>query len=367
MARTAQFVTGVENRLCLTNYTKRSGRFRPALAVSDAGAVSCVAPHLDKDATLNAIVTGGAGFIGSHLCAALLDRGLFVTCIDNLVSGSSRNIEHLLEHPSFRFLQHDVTEPLAIDQVDRIYHLASPASVVDYLNHPVETLRANSVGTLAMLELARQMDARLLYTSTSEAYGDPHVHPQVETYWGNVNPVGIRACYDESKRFGEAATMAYRRSYGIDARVVRIFNTYGPHSRVDDGRIVPNFIAQALRGERITVYGDGLQTRSFCYVSDMVRGLMAAMDSVGTAGEVINLGNPEEHTVLEFAQIIAQQVGSSAGIVHRPLPTDDPSRRQPDITKARTLLSWEPEVGLREGLDRTIAWFRGILNLSAMV
>lgn len=313
---------------------------------------------------LDVIVTGGAGFIGSHLCAALLQRGYSVTCVDNLVSGSLRNIQHLRGEPSFRFLDHDVTEPLPIDRADQIYHLASPASVVDYLNHPIETLRANSVGTLAMIDLARRTGARFLFTSTSEAYGDPHVHPQVETYWGNVNPVGIRACYDESKRFGEAATMQYRRSYGIDARVVRIFNTYGPHSRLDDGRIVPNFIAQALRGEPITVYGDGAQTRSFCYVSDLVRGLIAAMDSDEAAGEVINLGNPEEHTVLEFAQIIAQQVGSTAGIVHRPLPVDDPSRRQPDISKARALLRWEPEVELRDGLHRTIAWFREILDLS---
>lgn len=287
-----------------------------------------------------------------------------VTCVDNLISGSRRNIQHLLDHPSFTFLERDVTEPLEIGRVDQIYHLASPASVVDYLAHPIETLRSNSVGTLAMLELARGTGARLLFTSTSEAYGDPHVHPQVETYWGNVNPIGIRACYDESKRFGEAATIQYRRSYGIDARVVRIFNTYGPHSRIDDGRIVPNFIAQALRGEPITVYGDGLQTRSFCYVSDMVRGLMAAMACAEAAGEVINLGNPEEHTILEFAEIIARQVGSGAGVVHRPLPADDPTRRQPDIAKAISLLGWEPEVGLGEGLDRTTAWFRGILDLS---
>lgn len=251
-----------------------------------------------------------------------------------------------------------------MDAVDQIYHLASPASVVDYLNHPIETLRANSVGTLAMLDLACLTGARFLFTSTSEAYGDPHVHPQVETYWGNVNPIGIRACYDESKRFGEAATIQYRRSYGLDARVVRIFNTYGPHSRIDDGRIVPNFIAQALRGEPITIYGSGFQTRSFCYVSDMVRGLMAAMDCSEAAGEVINLGNPEEHTILKFAEIIAGQIGSDAGIVHRPLPIDDPSRRQPDIGKAMRLLGWEPEIKLTAGLSWTIAWFRGILDPS---
>ncbi len=318
---------------------------------------------LRKGYTLHAIVTGGAGFIGSHLCAALLGRGYVVTCVDNLVSGSPRNIRHLLPHPSFTFREHDVTEPLRLDGVDQIYHLASPASVVDYLNHPIETLRTNSIGTLAMLDLARQTGARLLFTSTSEAYGDPHVHPQIETYWGNVNPVGIRACYDESKRFGEAATVQYWRSYGLDARVVRIFNTYGSHSRIDDGRIVPNFIAQALSGEPITIYGNGSQTRSFCYVSDMVRGLMAAMDCPAAAGEVINLGNPEEHTILEFAEIIAARVGSEAGIVYRPLPIDDPSRRQPDIGKAMALLGWEPAVDLSDGLARTIDWFRGILDL----
>lgn len=325
-----------------------------------------VALHICRTGdTLHAIVTGGAGFIGSHLCAALIERGYLVTCVDNLVSGSRRNLQNLLTHPSFTFREHDTTEPLRLDEVHQIYHLASPASVVDYLNHPIETLRANSIGTLAMLDLARQTGARLLFTSTSEAYGDPHVHPQVETYWGNVNPIGIRACYDESKRFGEAATMQYRRSYGIDARVVRIFNTYGPHSRIDDGRIVPNFIAQALRGEPITVYGNGFQTRSFCYVTDMVRGLMAAMDCSEAAGEVINLGNPEEHTILEFAEIIAELVGSDAGIVHRPLPIDDPSRRQPDISKAMALLGWEPEVDLSDGLARTIDWFREILRRSA--
>ncbi len=323
-----------------------------------------VAPHISPTRSiLHVIVTGGAGFIGSHLCAALLDRGYVVTCVDNLVSGSTRNIQPLLAHPSFTFREHDVTEPLRVDAVDQIYHLASPASVVDYLNHPIETLRANSVGTLAMLDLAHRTEARLLFTSTSEAYGDPHVHPQIESYWGNVNPVGIRACYDESKRFGEAATIEYWRSYGLDARVVRIFNTYGPHSRIDDGRIVPNFVAQALSGEPVTIYGNGSQTRSFCYVSDMVRGLMAAMDCSEAAGEVINLGNPEEHTILEFAEIIAGLVGSDAGRVHCPLPIDDPSKRQPDISKAIALLAWKPEIGLSDGLAHTIDWFRGILDL----
>jgi nucleoside-diphosphate-sugar epimerase len=241
---------------------------------------------------------------------------------------------------------------------ERIYHLASPASVVDYLAHPLETLAVNATGTGIMLDLARRNGARLLFTSTSEIYGDPLIHPQSETYWGNVNPVGIRSCYDEAKRYGEALVLAHWRTHGTDARIVRIFNTYGPHSRADDGRIVPNFITQALHGLPITIYGDGSQTRSFCYVSDLVRGLIMTMESTGTAGEVINLGNPEELTVLRFAEIIAAHVGSDAGVIFRPLPEDDPTRRRPDITKARTLLGWEPLVSVREGLDRTVEWFR---------
>jgi len=289
----------------------------------------------------------------------LVERDLDVTCVDTLITGSLGNVASLEGHPRFRFLQHDVTQPLP-DSIkpDLIFHLASPASVPDYLGHPLETLRVNSVGTLAMLELARQCNARFLFTSTSEIYGNPMVHPQPETYWGNVNPNGLRACYDESKRLGEAATFVYVRSYGLDARVVRIFNTYGPHSRSDDGRIAPNFVMQALRDEPLTVYGDGSQTRSYCYVADLVRGIEAAMFHSSSSAEVFNLGNPDEYTVLEFARIVANAVGSNAGIEHRPLPVDDPERRRPDISKARRLLEWEPRVSLAEGIGHTIAWFR---------
>jgi len=294
----------------------------------------------------------------------LVERDLDVTCVDTLITGSLGNVASLEGHPRFRFLQGDVTQPLP-DSIrpDLIFHLASPASVPDYLGHPLETLRVNSVGTLAMLELARQCDARFLFTSTSEIYGNPMVHPQPETYWGNVNPNGLRACYDESKRLGEAATFVYARSYGLDARVVRIFNTYGPHSRSDDGRIVPNFVMQALRDEPLTVYGDGSQTRSYCYVADLVGGIEAAMFHPNSRGEVFNLGNPDEYTVLEFARIVANAVGSSAGIEYRPLPVDDPERRCPDISKAQRVLEWEPRVSLAEGIGQTIAWFRQQLEM----
>jgi nucleoside-diphosphate-sugar epimerase len=335
-----------------------------AAATEQALCCDAIEHHISpKDHPLDAIVTGGAGFIGSHLCAALLERDLSVTCIDDLLTGTRRNVEPLLAHSRFAFLEHDVSLPLPSGlRADLVFHLASPASVADYLSLPIETLRVNSLGTLNLLELARSSGARFLYTSTSEVYGDPLVHPQPETYWGNVNPIGPRACYDESKRFGEAATLQYRRSYGLDARIVRIFNTYGPHSRPDDGRIVPNFIIQALRNEPITIYGDGSQTRSFCYVSDMVAGLLAAIFTSGTAGEVFNLGNRDEYTVLRFAEVIAQQVGSDAGLVYLPLPEDDPTRRRPDITKAERVLGWRPRVDLATGINHTAAWFRKILT-----
>lgn len=318
-----------------------------------------------------ALVTGGAGFIGSHLCAALLDRDLRVICVDNLSTGNTENIAELTSDPHFTFLQHDVTHDSIADRIlalhpriDFVFHLASPASVVDYLRLPLETLLVNSAGTQRMLELARSQNSRFLVTSTSEIYGDPLVHPQSESYWGNVNPNGLRSCYDESKRFAEAITAQYWRSYGLDARIVRIFNTYGPHSRLDDGRVVPNFVAQALKDEPLTVYGDGSQTRSFCYVSDLVEGLLAVMFTPAQAGEVFNLGNPEEHTVLEFATIVSATCRRLAGLPDlapridwRPLPIDDPTRRQPDITKARTLLGWQPRVSLYDGLDRTVGWF----------
>ncbi|HLJ66892.1 MAG TPA: UDP-glucuronic acid decarboxylase family protein [Chloroflexota bacterium] len=309
---------------------------------------------------LEALVTGGAGFIGSHLCAALLERGYSVTCVDNLSTGARRNIASLLDQPGFSFLDHDVVQPLD-RPADVIFHLASPASVPDYLARPLATLHANSSGTLNMLELARRYRARFLFTSTSEIYGDPMVHPQPEIYWGNVNPNGPRSCYDEGKRFGEALTFAYHREYDLDVRLVRIFNTYGPHSRPDDGRIVPNFVTQALAGRPITIYGDGSQTRSYCYVSDMVDGLMGAIFQPGTAGEVFNLGNPDEYTVEEFARRIAALVGSDAGFTHMPLPVDDPTRRCPDITRARDVLGWQPKVDLVTGIQRTIEWFRDLL------
>lgn len=315
-----------------------------------------------------ALVSGGAGFIGSQLCGALLDRGCAVICADNLHTGARRNIASLRDNPHFTFLEHDVVVPLPdLPHVDFVFHLASPASVPDYLSRPLETLRVNSRGTFNLLDLARENGALFLFTSTSEIYGEPLIHPQSESYWGNVNPVGPRACYDESKRFGETVTMEYSRGYQLDVRLVRIFNTYGPNSRPDDGRIVPNFITQALRSEPITIYGDGTQTRSFCYVSDMVRGIMAAMFSAQTTGQVFNLGNPSEITVLQLATMIAEEIGSKAGITFRPLPVDDPSRRCPDITKARTVLGWEPEVDLGTGLESTIGWFRGVLNKPASV
>jgi nucleoside-diphosphate-sugar epimerase len=312
---------------------------------------------------VNVLVTGGSGFIGSHLCSALLDRGYTVTCVDNLVTGSSRNIGSLLSHPRFTFLHYDVVQPLPEEVApDFIFHLASPASVPDYLARPLETLAVNSEGTRSMLELARLHNAKFLFSSTSEIYGDPLVHPQPESYWGNVGTIGPRACYDEAKRFGEALVMAHVRVHDLDARIVRIFNTYGPHSRPDDGRIVPNFVMQALRNQPITIYGDGSQTRSFCYVSDMVNGLMAAMFSPETRGDVFNLGNPDEYTVTEFAELIAQHVGSDAGEIYCPLPIDDPKRRCPDISKARRVLHWEPIVDLETGIEQTIRWFRDALS-----
>ena len=314
------------------------------------------------------LVTGGAGFIGSHLCTALLAREHTVTCVDNLSTGSARNVESLLSHPAFTFLQHNVVKPLPEEVApDVIFHLASPASVPDYLARPLETLAVNSEGTRLMLELARRHGARLLFTSTSEIYGDPLVHPQPETYWGNVGTLGPRACYDEAKRFGESLVMAHVRVHEVDARIVRIFNTYGPHSRPDDGRIVPNFVMQALRNEPITIYGDGLQTRSFCYVSDMVQGLLSAMFSADTRGEVFNLGNPDEYTVREFADLIVHFVGAEVEVIHCPLPVDDPTRRCPDITKARQVLHWEPATDLETGMEQTIRWFRDSLSAMAPV
>jgi len=315
---------------------------------------------------LKIVVTGGAGFIGSHLCARLLEDGHSVLCVDNLLTGSEQNIESLRKNSRFTFLQHDVTQPFNFE-AEAIYHLASPASPVGYMENPIETIMVNSLGTYQMLEQARRQDAIFLFTSTSEAYGDPLVHPQREDYWGNVNPVGPRACYDESKRLGETLTMEFYRQYQVNARMVRIFNTYGPNSQADDGRMIPNFITQALQNKPLTIYGDGSITRSICYVSDLVEGLLLALFKPFTAGEIFNLGNTEELTVLEFAQIIIRLCHSSSTIIFEPGRIDDPERRRPDISKARRVLGWEHNISSEEGLKRTIAWFSTQLSHASTV
>jgi nucleoside-diphosphate-sugar epimerase len=304
------------------------------------------------------LVAGGAGFIGSHLCARLLADGHEVICADNLITGSEANIRPLLANPRFHLERVDVSRPCPFD-ADAIFHLASPASPVGYMEHPFETIHANSNGTFELLQAARRTGGRFLMASTSEAYGDPLVHPQVETYFGNVNPTGPRACYDESKRLGETITAEFHRQYGVDARIVRIFNTYGPHSQLHDGRMVPNFIVQAVQGEPLTIHGQGQQTRSICYVDDLVEGLLAAMFTPDTAGEIFNLGNPEEHTVLDWARMIIQLCESDSTIIFEEKRQDDPERRRPDITKARQRLKWSPRIGPDEGLRRTVEWFRG--------
>jgi len=307
------------------------------------------------------LVTGGAGFIGSHLCERLLDEGHEVTCVDNFLTGSPDNIAPFLGHQKFRFIQQDVTNFIYVQgALDAILHFASPASPIDYLEHPIQTLKVGSLGTHKALGLAKEKGARFLLASTSEVYGDPLVHPQKEDYWGNVNPIGPRGVYDEAKRFAEAITMAYHRTHKVETRIVRIFNTYGPRMRQEDGRVVPNFIAQALRDEDLTVYGDGSQTRSFCYVSDLVEGILRLLRGEHTMP--VNIGNPHEMTVLQFAKLIIELTGSRSGIAYRPLPVDDPKVRQPDITLARKVLAgWEPTVPVEEGLRRTIAYFRGKL------
>jgi len=303
------------------------------------------------------LITGGAGFIGSHLCERFLAGGDEVICVDNFLTGSPDNIAHLLGQDRFTFIKLDVTSYIYVKgSLDAILHFASPASPVDYLELPIPTLKVGSLGTHKALGLAKEKRARFLLASTSECYGDPLVHPQNEDYWGNVNPIGPRGVYDEAKRFAEALTMAYHRAHGLETRIVRIFNTHGPRMRLNDGRVVPNFIAQALRGEPITVYGDGSQTRSFCYVSDLVEGIVRLLRS-DYSGPV-NCGNPTEVTILEFARRIKALTGSRSEIVFRPLPVDDPKVRQPDIGRARTLLGWEPKVGLDDGLRRTIEYFR---------
>jgi len=305
------------------------------------------------------IVTGGAGFIGSWLCDRLVEENYSVICIDNVGSGRRKNIEHLVRSEKFEFVEHDVKNPIKIDgPASYIFHLASRASPVDFQEYAVDILLTNSLGTRNALELAREKNARFLLASSSEVYGDPLEHPQRETYRGNVNPIGLRSSYDEAKRFAEALAMAFHRSYGLDLRIARIFNTYGPRMRKDDGRAIPNFITQALKSQPITVYGDGSQTRSFCYIEDMVAGLMKLMFTDGLNGEIVNLGNPNEVSVLGIANLIKKLTSSSSKIVFKPLPRDDPSRRKPDISKAKKLLGWKPTTSLEEGLRKTIEYFK---------
>ncbi len=305
-----------------------------------------------------AVVTGGAGFLGSHLCERLLAEGYRVVAVDNLVTGRMDNIQHLLGREDFEYLRHDVSKPFEIEgPVDRILHFASPASPIDYLELPIQTLKVGSLGTHNALGLAKAKGARFLLASTSEVYGDPKEHPQKESYWGNVNPIGPRGVYDEAKRFAEAMAMAYHRTHGLEVRIVRIFNTYGPRMRLRDGRVVPAFLQQALTGEPMTVFGEGRQTRSFCYVSDLIEGIWRLLNS-DLHETPCNIGNPAEMTILEFAQTIRDAVGSKSEIVYKPLPVDDPQTRQPDITLARTRLGWEPKVTLKEGLKSTIEYFR---------
>jgi UDP-glucuronate decarboxylase len=306
------------------------------------------------------LVTGGAGFIGSHLCERLLADGHEVICLDNLFTGSKGNIRHLLDDRKFELIRHDIIEPILLE-VDRIYNLACPASPVHYQYNPVKTVKTSVMGTINMLGMAKRVKARILQASTSEVYGDPQIHPQTEDYWGNVNPIGIRSCYDEGKRVAETLMMDYHRQNGVDVRIVRIFNTYGPRMAENDGRVVSNFIIQALRGEDITVYGDGSQTRSFCYVDDLVNGLVAMMNRDGFTGPV-NLGNPAETTILEFAERIIALTGSRSRIVFKPLPADDPKQRQPDITLAKDKLGWQPAVPVEEGLQKTITYFAGLIK-----
>jgi dTDP-glucose 4,6-dehydratase len=314
---------------------------------------------------MRVVVTGGAGFLGSHLCEMLLERHHEVLSLDNLVTGRTENIAHLLGHSGFKFEKHDVTNFISVDgPVDAVMHFASPASPVDYLNMPIQTLKVGSLGTHKALGLAKEKKARFLLASTSEVYGDPLENPQSETYWGNVNPIGPRGVYDEAKRFAEAMTLAYRRFHGVDTRIVRIFNTYGPRMRAEDGRVVSNFIVQALQGKPLTVYGEGNQTRSFCYVSDLVRGILALLET--TPGDVtetpFNIGNPEERTVRELAEKILKLTKSSSVIVTRELPVDDPKVRCPNISRAKKILGWKPEVDVDQGLDLTIQYFRKAIS-----
>ena len=304
------------------------------------------------------LVTGGAGFIGSHLCERLLKDGNKVICLDNFYTGTENNIKHLINHPQFEFINHDIVNEFSAD-VDQIYNLACPASPPHYQHNPIQTLKTSVIGIINMLELARKCNARILQASTSEVYGDPKVHPQPENYWGNVNPIGVRSCYDEGKRCAETLMMDYKRQYDTDIRIVRIFNTYGPQMTPDDGRVVSNFIIQALKGQDITIYGDGSQTRSFCYIDDLIDGLIKMMN--GNITGPINLGNPSERSILDFAKLILELTKSKSNIVFKPLPSDDPAKRQPDISLAVKELNWHPSLDIKEGLKKTIDYFKELV------
>ena len=302
------------------------------------------------------LVTGGAGFLGSHLCDRLIERGDDVICVDNFFTGSKENVRHLIGHPRFELIRHDIVHPLYVE-ADRIFNLACPASPEAYQFNPIKTIKTSTVGMVNIMGLAKRCGARVLHASTSEVYGDPLVHPQTEDYWGHVNPIGPRSCYDEGKRIAESLMVNYHQEHGTEIRIIRIFNTYGPRMAPDDGRVVSNFIMQALKGEDLTVYGDGLQTRSFCYCDDLIAGMMKLMDQDDHTGP-INIGNPVENTMLELAEAVIKVTGSRSKVVHMPLPKDDPKKRCPDITKARTLLGWEPKVRLAEGLKSTMEWYK---------
>jgi UDP-glucuronate decarboxylase len=308
---------------------------------------------------MKTLVTGGAGFLGSHLCERLLDQGHEVICLDNFFTGKKQNVAHLKDHPNFELMRHDVIDPFKVE-VDRIYNMACPASPVHYQYNPIKTVKTSVMGAINCLGLAKRVGARILQASTSEVYGDPEVHPQPESYRGNVNPIGLRACYDEGKRCAETLFFDYHRENGVDTRVVRIFNTYGPRMAPDDGRVVSNFIVQAIKGEDLTIYGDGSQTRSFCYVDDLVEAILRTMEQEETVGPV-NIGNPVEFTIRELAEQVLEKVGSSSKLVEMPLPSDDPTQRKPDISLAKKVLNWEPGVQLAEGLERTIPYFRAAI------
>jgi len=310
------------------------------------------------------LITGGAGFLGSHLCERLLAAGEELLCLDNFYTGSKDNIRHLLGNPHFEFIRHDIINPIYLE-VDQIYNLACPASPVHYQYNPIKTIKTSVMGAINTLGLAKRVKARILQASTSEVYGDPEVHPQQEGYWGRVNPIGIRSCYDEGKRAAECLMMDYHRQNHVDVKIVRIFNTYGPRMAVHDGRVVSNFIVQALKGEDITVYGDGSQTRSFCYVDDLIEGLIQMMNSPDAFTGPVNIGNPREFTILQLAETLIQMTGSASRIIFKPLPQDDPIQRRPDITLAREKLGWEPGIQLSEGLEKTIAYFRSLIGDSS--